>query len=56
MRIAGLFLLIAGFVLTVAALHLMPDLARRAVFILCALGVECLGIGLLIRAHMELRG
>ncbi len=55
MRIAGIFLLLAGFALTVAALHLMPDLTRRAIFIVCGVGVECIGLGLLVRAHMEMR-
>jgi hypothetical protein len=55
MRIAGIFLLFAGFALTVVALHLMPDLTRRAVFILCGLGVQFLGLGLLVRAHLEMR-
>ena len=55
MRLAGIFLLFAGFALTVAALHLMPDLTRRSIFIVCGLGVEGLGLGLLVRAHMEMR-
>lgn len=55
MRYAGVILLLAGFALTVAALVLMPDVARRAVFIVCALGVELLGLGLLLRDHMETR-
>ncbi len=55
MRIAGVFLLLAGFALTVAALQLMPDVGHRAVFIVCALAVELLGLGLLLRAQMETR-
>jgi hypothetical protein len=46
----------AGFVLTLTALVLFPDPARRIVFILCSLAVEGLGLGVAIRGHMPARG
>jgi hypothetical protein len=55
MRFAGLFLLLAGFGLTVAALYLLPGAGMRAIFVSSGVGVELLGLGVLVRAQMELR-
>jgi len=55
MRFAGLFVLLAGFSLTVSALMLLPTAGRRAAFIGCGLAVEALGLAVVVRAHMESR-
>lgn len=55
MRFAGVFLLLAGFGLTVAALYLLPGAGARAAFVGCGLAVELLGLGVLVCAQMELR-
>jgi hypothetical protein len=56
MKYAGLLVMPAGFFLTVAALVLFADPARRAVFILCGLAVEALGLAVAVRGHMAARG
>jgi hypothetical protein len=55
MRFAGVFLLLAGFGLTVAALYLLQGAGMRAGFVGCGVGVEVLGLGVLVRGQMELR-
>ncbi len=52
MKYAGLLVMPAGFVLTLAALVLFPDPARRIVFVLCGLAVEAMGLGVAVRGHM----
>jgi hypothetical protein len=56
MKYAGLPLMPAGFFLTIAALVLFPDPLHRGIFILCALAVECAGLGVAVRGHMPARG
>ena len=55
MKYAGLLTLPAGFILTLAALVLFPDPARRAVFAVCGLAVEVLGLAVAVRGHMPER-
>jgi hypothetical protein len=52
MKIVALFLLLAGWIIALAAVALMQSTAQRAAFALAGAGVEILGLGLLIRAHM----
>jgi hypothetical protein len=56
MRYAGLLVMPAGFFLAATALVLFPGAADRAVFVLCGLGVEALGLGVAVRGHMPARG
>jgi hypothetical protein len=56
MKYAGLLVMPAGFFLTLAALVLFPDPARRAAFVLCGLAVEGLGLVVAVRGHMLRRG
>jgi hypothetical protein len=44
MRYAGLLVMPAGFILSVAALILFPAPATRMAFVLCGLAVEALGL------------
>jgi len=46
----------AGFFLSIYALVLFPAPAPRAAFVLCGLAVECLGLVVAVRGHMEARG
>lgn len=55
MKYAGLLVMPAGFFLTLAALVLFPDPARKMAFVLCGLAVEGMGLAVAVRAHM-LRG
>lgn len=56
MKYAGLLVMPAGFLLTIAALVLFPTPAARAAFVICGLAVEVLGLGVAVRGHMEVRG
>jgi hypothetical protein len=56
MKYAGLLVIPAGFFLTVAALVLFADPARRAAFVLCGLAVEAMGLVVTVRGHMPARG
>jgi hypothetical protein len=56
MKIVALFLLMAGWIIALAAVALMESPASRAAFALAGAGIEVLGLGLLVRAHMPLHG
>ena len=56
MKYAGLLAMPAGFFLVIAALLLFSAPLPRAAFVICGLGVECLGLGVAVRGHMESRG
>ena len=51
MKIAGLFLLLAGWFLVLAALVLLPAGAARNSFVLAGLGVQATGLTVTARAH-----
>lgn len=51
MRLIGCLLLLSGFFLVLAALVLMPSFPARLAFVVAALGVEVLGVGLLTQAY-----
>ena len=51
MKVPGLMLLFAGWLLVVAALIVLPGAAARAAFILAGLLVELLGLVLFIRGQ-----
>lgn len=52
MKLVALFLLLAGWIIVLAAVALMESAGPRAAFSLAGAGVEALGFGLLVRAHM----
>lgn len=52
MRFAGLLVMPAGFLLTIAALILFTAPGQRIGFILSGLAVEALGLGVAVRANM----
>lgn len=56
MKHAGLFVMPAGFFLTIAALVLFPNPASRVAFVLCGIGVEILGLAVAVKGHIEPRG
>lgn len=56
MKYAGLLVMPAGFFLTIAALALFPDPARRLAFVLCGLAVIAMGLVVAVRGHMLPRG
>jgi hypothetical protein len=52
MKLAGFLLLPAGWAIMLTALALLPQGSARGAFLLAGLGVEALGLGLVVRAHM----
>ena len=56
MKYAGLLVMPAGFVLSIAALLLFPASPQRAVFVLCGLAVEAMGLVVAVRGHMQIPG
>ena len=55
MRLAGFLLLLAGWVITLAAVVLLAAPAARSAFLLAGLGVEIVGLILVVRAHSPVR-
>jgi hypothetical protein len=51
MKLAGFLLLLAGWIIVVAAVVLLIAQSARAVFVLAGVGVEILGLTLVIRAN-----
>ena len=52
MRFAGFLLLVAGWGIVLAAVVLLPATAARPAFALAGLGVEALGLTLVVRSHL----
>ena len=56
MRLFGFLLLLAGWGIVLAALALLAADAPRVTFVLAGIGVEIVGLVLVIRAHPLRRG
>jgi len=58
MKFAGLLVMPTGFFLSIAALVLFPasNSPARAIFVLCGLAVEALGLVVAARGHVAARG
>ena len=52
MKFLGFMLLLAGWLLVLAAIVLLPAPALRFGFVLAGIGVEALGLTLTIRSHL----
>jgi len=55
MKLAGLLSLVAGWVIVVAAVALLPSAGTRVGFVLAGITVEMLGLVLMVRAHLVLQ-
>jgi len=53
MKIAGFFLLLAGWILVLAALALLAGGGPRNAFLVAGIAVEVLGLVLFARAHLN---
>jgi hypothetical protein len=51
-RLAGLLLMPAGWVLVASAISLLPSLPGQTAFVLAGFGVELLGFVLVARSHL----
>jgi hypothetical protein len=56
MKALGLLLLLAGWMIVLAAVVLLRTLPQRGGFVLSGVGVEALGLTLVARAHGFRRG
>jgi hypothetical protein len=56
MKLAGLALLLSGWVILVAALPLLPNFGERSFFVAAGLAVEGIGLILLARANRSSLG
>jgi hypothetical protein len=57
MKLAGFLLLPAGWIIVLAAIALLPSAApSQAGFALAGLGVQVLGLILVVRSHLTSRG
>ena len=55
MRFVGFLLLLAGWLLVLAAIVLLASPPSRAAFVLTGMAVEGLGLTFVIRSHLVLR-
>ena len=56
MRLAGFLLLLAGWGIVLSAVALLTAAPARSAFAVSGMGVEVLGLALVIRTHMTPRG
>ena len=52
MRVTGFLLLLAGWGIVLAALVLLAQETQRAGFVLAGIGVEALGLVVVVRSHL----
>lgn len=52
MKTIGFFFLLAGWLLVLTALMLLPEGPARVAFVLAGMGVEATGLGFAVRTHM----
>lgn len=51
MKLLGFLLLLAGWGLVASAIALLPSPAARAAFVFAGIGVEFVGLAMVVRAH-----
>jgi hypothetical protein len=56
MKALGFLLLLAGWAIDLTAVALLVDATPRAAFVLAGIGVEIVGLVLVIRSHLFPRG
>jgi len=54
MKVLGFLLLLAGWVIVLCSLALLPARPARSAFTVAGIAVELLGLGLAFRSHMVL--
>ena len=55
MKIVSLILLLSGWLIVLAAIALLASVPSRATFLVAGLGIQILGVVLLLRAHLTPR-
>lgn len=56
MKLAGFLLLLAGWGIVLSAVVLLASALPRGCFVLAGMGVEVMGLILVVRSHLLLRG
>jgi hypothetical protein len=56
MRLSGFLLLTSGWIIVLAAVVLLPPSPSQAAFALAGIGVQLLGLTLVVRSHPIQRG
>jgi len=56
MRLSGFLLLASGWIIVLAAIVLLPSSPSQAAFALAGIGVQLLGLTLVVRSHLIHRG
>ena len=56
MKVLGILLLVAGWVIVLAAVALLRTAPERSVFAIAGIGVEVLGLVLVVRPHRPPQG
>ena len=52
MKLLGFLLLLAGWIIVLTAIVLLPSMAARASFVIAGILVEILGFAVVVRAHL----
>lgn len=55
MKLAGFLLLVAGWVIALFAIAILPSSAARGGFVFAGLAVEVVGLVLVFRSHMPVK-
>jgi len=56
MKLSGFLLMASGWIIVLAAIALLPPTPAQPVFVFAGLGVELLGLTLVVRSHLIQRG
>jgi hypothetical protein len=56
MRLAGFLLMPCGWIIVIAAIILLPAAPSRSLFALAGIGIEILGLMVVFRSQVVLRG
>ena len=56
MKILGFLLMVAGWILVLAAIEMLSPLGARSAFVAAGIAVEVTGLALVIRSHATARG
>jgi len=54
MKFTGFLMLVAGWVIVLTSMPLLASMKSRTIFVLAGLGVEVIGLGLVVCSHVAL--
>jgi hypothetical protein len=56
MKLAGFLLLLSGWIIAISTLPLLPSSPTRAAFVLAGMGVELIGLSLVVHSQQVPKG